>query len=498
VPSAKIIESAPSAAAPSAREPDYRLWLLLGLGALLLLRLGSVVFAETDLFFDEAQYWAWSRDLAFGYFSKPPLIAWIIRGATAICGESEWCVRAPAPILYALASYVVFLVGRNLFDDRIGFWSAIVFATAPGVSFSAGLISTDVPLLLCWTLALLGWVRLVEHRRMIDATLLGTSLGVGLLAKYAAIYFVLCMAVDAWHDRRARAALGRGRGLIAGAIALALVAPNLVWNASHGFATFSHTAANASWRGAPVHVGAALEFLGAQFGTFGPILFAALLVIAWLAFRRACEQPYCRLLAFSLPVLVLIAAQALFSRALANWAAVAYPAAAILVTAILLRARPRLFRLSLWLHVGAALVIALAPVFAQSLVAVGSPQSNPFIRVLGWREVAGDAQALAAAHGAKAILTDDREVAAELLYYLRDNPLPLVVWPRGPQPLDHFEMTRPYTQAAPAPLLYVTLRQEPKPILERFAGAEAIGETRFPKVAPARTAHFYLLAEPRP
>ena len=46
------------------------------------LRLFALYFAKTDLFFDEAQYWLWSRDLAFGYFSKPPLIAWLIRLAT--------------------------------------------------------------------------------------------------------------------------------------------------------------------------------------------------------------------------------------------------------------------------------------------------------------------------------------------------------------------------------------------------------------------------------
>ena len=28
-----------------------------------------------DLLPDEAQYWSWSRHLAFGYFSKPPIIA---------------------------------------------------------------------------------------------------------------------------------------------------------------------------------------------------------------------------------------------------------------------------------------------------------------------------------------------------------------------------------------------------------------------------------------
>jgi Dolichyl-phosphate-mannose-protein mannosyltransferase len=96
----------------SAESPNYWALLLACLGALLALRLLALVMARTDLFFDEAQYWTWSRDLAFGYFSKPPLIAWIIRAATDVCGDVEWCVRAPAPILYAITSVFVFLAGR--------------------------------------------------------------------------------------------------------------------------------------------------------------------------------------------------------------------------------------------------------------------------------------------------------------------------------------------------------------------------------------------------
>ncbi len=406
------------------RGEDYWAWLLLILGALLVIRLLVLFYAKTDLFFDEAQYWTWSRDLAFGYFSKPPLIAWIIRLATGVCGDGEWCVRAPSPILYTVTSILVFLAARSLYGDRIGFWSAVVFATLPAASFSSLLISTDVPLILFWTLALYGWIRLIETRDMRFAVLIGTSLGLGLLAKYAAIYFLLCVAIDAWRDARAREALRGGRGAVALAIALTFIAPNLLWNASHGFATFSHTAENAGWKGFPFHLGDGLEFLGSQFAVFGPILFAALIAITWRAARRGCEQPECRLLAFSVPVIFLLIAQALLSRALANWAAAAYPAATILVTAELLRHRPRLFRISLWLHLGAALVIILSPLFAPRLTALTGPEWNPYARVLGWRDLAAATQRLAEAQGAKSILTDNREVTGELLYYLRDTNAP--------------------------------------------------------------------------
>ena len=478
---------------PVWRDQDYWPWLLVFLGAILVIRLLALYFAKTDLFFDEAQYWSWSRDLAFGYFSKPPLIAWLIRLTTGICGDAEWCVRAPSPILYTVTSIFLFLAARALYDARIGFWSAVVFATLPAASFSSLLISTDVPLILCWTLAFYGWVRLIDTRKLGFAVLIGASIGLGLLAKYAAAYFVLCVAIDAWRDPRARDALRGGRGLVALAIALLFLAPNLAWNASHSFATFSHTAQNAGWKGLPFNLGDALEFLGSQFAVFGPILFAVLVVVAWRAFRRGCEQPECRLLAFSVPVILLLVVQALLSRALANWAAAAYPAATILVTAALLRDWPRLFRISLWLHIGAGLVITIAPLFAPRITALTGPEWNPYARVIGWRDLAESTRRLAEAQGAKTVLADNREMTAELLYYLRDSSLPIAIWFREDVPRNHFEMTRPFTKASPDPVLYVTLNRTSS-VLKRFDSAEVIGEQAFPTDAvPVRDARFILL-----
>ncbi len=474
---------------------DYWLWLLAILAGLLVFRLLALFHAKTDIFFDEAQYWLWSRDLAFGYFSKPPLIAWIIRLATEICGDAEWCVRAPSPILYTVTSIFVFLAGRALYGARVGFWSAVVFATLPGTSVSSLLISTDVPLLVCWTVALYGWVKLVETRRTGYALLVGAAIGVGLLAKYAAVYFFLCIAVDAWTDKRAREALGQGRWLAIGGLALALVAPNLIWNASHGFATFSHTAERAGWETLPVNIGFVAEFLGTQFAVFGPILFAALLVYAWRAWRGNHEQPQLRLLAFSLPVLLLLLVQALFSRALANWAAASYPAASILVTAVLLRGWPKLFRASLWLHAVAAVLLTLGPIFAPQLTRFTGPDWNPYARLLGWREMATATRGLAEREGAKAVLTDTREATAELLYYLRDQSLPIRIWWRGETPRNHFVITNLFTPETPEPVLYVTLNRERSSVFKRFATSDRIAEENFPSDAsPLLVGRFYRLS----
>jgi 4-amino-4-deoxy-L-arabinose transferase-like glycosyltransferase len=115
-------------------QADYFVPLLLWLGALLAVRIAALVAARIDLVLDEAQYWTWSRELALGYFSKPPMIAWLVRGATEICGNGEACVRAASPVLYTLTAILIYAAARQLYSERIAFWSAIVFATLPGVS----------------------------------------------------------------------------------------------------------------------------------------------------------------------------------------------------------------------------------------------------------------------------------------------------------------------------------------------------------------------------
>src|SRR5262245_12428480 len=146
------------------------------LGALTVIRTIGLHYSVVDLFFDESQYWSWSRELAFGYFSKPPLLAWIIAGSSAVCGDGEACVRAASPILYFGTSLVIYAIAEELYDARVGFWSALAFALLPGVVFSSRIISTDVPLLLCWALALLAFVKLLRCPDTRWACVLGAAI----------------------------------------------------------------------------------------------------------------------------------------------------------------------------------------------------------------------------------------------------------------------------------------------------------------------------------
>jgi 4-amino-4-deoxy-L-arabinose transferase-like glycosyltransferase len=471
--------------------------LIACLGALLALRLAAVYAANTDLVLDEAQYWTWSRELAFGYFSKPPMIAWLIRATSELCGNTEACIRSAAPVLYTASAVIIYLTGRALYGARVGFWSAIVFATLPGVSYSSLLITTDVPLVLMWSVMLYAWVMLVKRQSMGFAVLLGVAVGLGLLTKQAMVYAVLCIGCHAAVSQEARNALKGGRGIVAAAIALILFAPNVIWNAENGFPTVRHTETNIGWQYPYIHPVRLLDYIAVQFGVFGPILAVVLLRTAWREIRRPSDPNKVLLLSFSLPILALLAVQAILSRAHGNWTATAYPAATILVTAVMLELnRTTLFRVSLGLHLAVAVILAAAPAFATRLPLF---ERLEFLsRVVGWHpggrrrphETGRTALWLNsgghAGDGGRATLLSARRADAALCLALQ------------PHAHDHYELTRPFTGDAPEPILYVSLKRCPLKLTKLFGTPEPLGIERVTLVEKeSRALHFCRLADYR-
>ncbi|MGB8181728.1 MAG: glycosyltransferase family 39 protein, partial [Stellaceae bacterium] len=203
------------------------------------LRLVWLAHGGTDLYPDEAQYWLWSLHPAFGYYSKPPVVAWLIALTTHIFSDSEGAIRLAAPLLHFATALVVFRIGERLYDSRIGFWSALLYITLPGGSASAALISTDAPLLLCWTVALYAFIRARESGGERWWWAVGAAAGVGLLSKYAMAYWLVSALIYLLAFRDERRHLGRfGLAVV---LALLIYAPNFIWNAQHGFVSYHHT-----------------------------------------------------------------------------------------------------------------------------------------------------------------------------------------------------------------------------------------------------------------
>lgn len=421
--------------------------------AVTIVRLIGLRLSVVNLYADEAQYWAWSQDLALGYYSKPPLLAWVISAAGHVCGSDEWCVRAPAPLFYAATSLVAYAIGRQLYDERTGFWAALLTTFATGVVFSSRIISTDVPLLFFWALSLWAYVNILVAPSKRWAAVLGVSIGLGLLAKYAMIYFLPGIALAALFSKRARLMMARSEIWLALLLAAAVVAPNVAWNATNSFATFQHTGGLVVGEPVQLSIMQGLEFLVAQFAVFGPVVFAVM-AIATVRLRSPELREQDRILvAFFIPALAIVTGFAIAVKAYANWAAVSFVSGAVLTAAVLWRKKARGWMgLSVAIGISAQMILTVGDAVANRLwlPSVG----NPYHRTIGWREFAEAAGQMARQAGAKTIASGSRSEFAVLRYYWRDQPEPVLWWRSAALP--DFESKQALTAASREPVLFVT------------------------------------------
>ncbi|NNL88817.1 MAG: phospholipid carrier-dependent glycosyltransferase, partial [Marinicaulis sp.] len=386
-------------------------------GGIIALRILTLLVSNTDLGPDESQYWFWSRTFEFGYFSKPPLIAWAIAATTSIFGNDEWAVRLSAPLFHLGAAVFIYLSARSLFEEQSAFWAGLLWLVLPGVTLSSFVIATDAPLLFFWSVSLFAFLQIANRieNGLPIFLLLGAGLGLGLMSKYAMIYFLLAGLLTVVFEKSIRSEFATWKTAVSLLVAMALVFPNVIWNANNNFQTVLHTADNANWGAELLQIDALALFLGSQFAVAGFILVVFILMLANSGVRRQMlGSPYMRaLFIFALTPLLFVSGQAFISRAHANWAACAYPAIVILASWALVEMRRVGLLKSIFI---AHLFIFFSASVALSNLSIADRLglSEAVRQIRGWDEQAAIIGMLGAE--SDAIVIDDRSLMGAMLY----------------------------------------------------------------------------------
>lgn len=436
----------------------WTIWLIL---TLLVFRIAALLVSPLGLHGDEAQYWAWSKDLDWGYFTKPPLIAWVIWITTTLFGDAEWAVRISSPILHSITAFVIFRTARFVFDAKTGFWSAVVYILMPALWLSSGIVSTDVPLLLCWALAMNAWLHLRETPTPLRALQLGIAIGFGLLAKYAMFFFFPAIATALILDSQTRQGLRARQGLIISAAAFLIFLPNIIWNFNHDFATVSHTADNANLGHdkIPFHPDELIKFLGDQLAVFGPVTFILLIIALIYALRGKLGKPAHLISFFTLSPLLIISVEALLSRANANWAVTAYIAGSILTAHLGMSYGPRFIK---WLKGGVFVQSTISLIAGIAFLSPSLTDSmglaNSVKRLRKWPETVTIIEDIyKRGHQGmeyQSLAVDKRVIFYDLTYYGLAQKLPLKMLMNDMSPANHAELTHPL-QAQAGPVLMI-------------------------------------------
>jgi 4-amino-4-deoxy-L-arabinose transferase-like glycosyltransferase len=453
--------------------------LLVLIAAVLAWRVWTVPQLGISLYVDEAQYWTWARDLAWGYFSKPPGVAGLIAASTALFGDGILGVKALAMLCYPAAAWIAYAVARRLYDEKTAFWAGVAVLTLPMFSWLGLFVSTDALLTLFWLLALYAYLKAVDRDRWQDWLLLGAVCGLGLLSKYTMAAWMLAAFAHlaAFHRERLRSF----RPWAAALLALLILSPNIAWNVLNDFPTLKHTADITVNKRAGGGFKALGEFLAAQWISFGPV-FGSVFLVLLVTVRKTWRDDRLRLLLwFSLPLWAVVSIQAVKSNANANWAAPAFAPAAIAVVAWLLaRHRKKLLVAGLAINLALVAVVYHWPRILQALEVKEASKKDPFTRARGWDELGRQLKPIVATHPGAVLVADNRTLLAHMLYELRDLAPAAASWNPERLRTDHYKLTTDLSPHVGKDALLVT-RDAPGPgVAARFAGVEKIARLEAP------------------
>ena len=351
----------------------YYIGAVLIILATTLIRFWFVYSGQTNLYTDEAQYWDWSRTLQLSYYSKGPLIAYVIRFWTKIFGSTELGVRFGAVINTFLMQLIIFWgLARMWSMPKLAFWSLVVANTMPLFITAGVLMTTDNLLILFWLIAFFNFYYLLTwplqglplhghkpsqdgHKILCPYIILALALALGILAKYTMLLFVPLSLACAWYAGRKEPLPARFwprfmAALLCGTLIGLL--PIIIWNINHDFAGIKHVLYRGSLAGEKAR---ALfrpkyfpEYLGSQLGVLTPWWFVFCLIGAvkvarglWtknLAFRLNRTQEI-MLTIFFWPIWLFFLLLSLHGKVEANWSATSYCAGIILTSLAFLEKR---------------------------------------------------------------------------------------------------------------------------------------------------------------
>jgi len=428
--------------APPERQAFYWLLGLWTLANFLFVHMGVYSLAG-----DEAQYWDWSRRLALGYYSKPPMIAYVIDILTSAGGAKEWAIRSGAVIFSSTSLALIYaLTLRIARSEKAALMAAGSAMAMPAVWAGSVLMTIDPLLVTFWTLAMYTFHRAVHGDRGMWA-LTGLAMGLGMLSKYTAgVLYVAFLLYLLFADRRRLRTPGP---YVAMAISLLCLSGVAYWNWMHDWASWRHTVGiGADDSGLSLRSIERLGvYFGAQAGIVSPVLFGMYLWAIWRCLVRAKDNP--NALYVTLCFGVLFAFYALVSlthKPEPNWPVAAYPAAAIALGWVWTqRERGRAAR---WTFLAAVFLGCAVGVMARSLDAVyafanssnGTTDSSDRLELFGMRfaprqdptnELKGgpELRAALAKHigiggkdGAPFLFSDRYQMTAQLAFYGPGRP----------------------------------------------------------------------------
>jgi 4-amino-4-deoxy-L-arabinose transferase-like glycosyltransferase len=319
--------------------PGLNILLLLIITALLRLGL-AVLFPLTA---DEAYYWLWSKHLSLSYVDHPPMVA-LINFISTSGKESLLGIRLGAVFLCLLITFFIYLISKELFNEKVAFWSALLFNLIPHYLIIWLTMFVELPLALFWSISLYLLVKIVKTKNSRFWLLLGITLGLGSLSKYTIFLFWPCLCFFFWLSTENRFWIGRKEPYLCLILNLFFFLPVIFWNSQQGWVSFLFHGGKSAADRWGINF---LPFVADQLVHFTPFLIFLLFPIYKYAKQNNTATRL--LFSFSYPILFLFLLLTLKIKVWAHWPSIAYLSALPLAVNYLTETHKSLRKFLAWI-----------------------------------------------------------------------------------------------------------------------------------------------------
>ncbi len=394
----------------------YRILFLVLLLSLTIFRLFYI--KSFNLCPDEAYYWDWSRNPSLSYYTHPPMVAYIIHISTLLGGDSEFWIRLGAVPLSLGVSILVYLLTRDIFkSERIAFFSVLLLNITLGFAIGALIITPDVPLIFFWMLSLYFLYKASEGENRGWWYPLGVAVGLGLLSKYTMVLFFPCALLFLLLSSENRRWFKCKEPYLALAIALLIFTPVIVWNYQHSWVSFTKQLVHGLGRKGNPFLNLGIYF-GSQLGVVSPFLFLGLLYSMVKGLRLGIKErrdDILLLFCFSLPIFLFFLLTSLRSKVEANWPAMSYLSAMVLLSGFLFKIEKKRKRIFLVLLI---FVTSLSFTMLAYSFPLLPPKIKPINQLYGWKELGREVSRLKEKMPEDSFIFAPRhQLAAEIAFY---------------------------------------------------------------------------------
>ena len=220
-------------------------------------------------FRDELYLVAMSHHPAFGYVDVPPLVPWTTLIPRFLTGNALWALHVISALVCAMIILLTGLMARLLGGAGwVQGLAALGSATALVLLASGSQYGYDLFDQFWWALAATILIVLLRDNQPRWWLAFGLVAGLGLLTKETILFWGFALIVGLLLTRQRRLLFTRWT-VFGGSIAIALVLPFLLWNATHGWASFQFWASYGANH--PGEAGSPLDFLINQIVIMNPV-----------------------------------------------------------------------------------------------------------------------------------------------------------------------------------------------------------------------------------